>query len=122
MKCRFLMLTVTLLGATVMSGTAADVVELRLNGRYYSEPATVQIVIAVEPDAANRLLRIEADGDRLYRATELTLDGQDEKRLHVVEFKNLPAGWYELRAAVLSTTSDVRGMASQELEVMGGGR
>ena len=36
----------------------------------------------------------------------------------MVEFKNLPAGSYELRAEVLSS-SDVRGSAMQELTVMG---
>ena len=121
MTARFVMLTAALLSATAMSGSAADVVEIHLYGHYYSEPATVRIVVAVEPDEANRLLRIEADGDRMFRATEVTLDGLAEKRMHNVEFKNLPAGLYELRAAVMSAT-DVRGMATQELEVMGGGR
>jgi hypothetical protein len=54
----------------------------------------------------------------LYRSTEVALDGQAEKRLHTVEFKNLPAGTYEVRAEVFSA-SDVRGTAVQELEVMG---
>ncbi len=99
---------------------AREVVEILLRGRYFVEPATVQITVAVEPDKANRALRIEADGDQLFRASELTLAGANEKRLHAVEFKNLPAGTYTLRASVMSS-DDVRGMASQELVVSGAG-
>jgi hypothetical protein len=103
-------------------GDTSEVVEIRVRGHYFSEPATVQITVAVEPDADNRLLRIEADGDRYFRASELTLEGELDKRLHTLEFKNLPAGSYQLRAAVLSREA-VRGQATQELFVTGvGGR
>jgi hypothetical protein len=118
MKCRALLLIGGLLAATAMRGNARELVEIRLNGHYFAAPATVQMVIAVEPNADNRVLRIEADGDQMYRSTELDLEGQAEKRLHTIEFKNLPAGSYEVRAEVLSASS-VRGMAVQELEVMG---
>src|SRR3954468_12279457 len=115
------MLTTAWLCVTAMQATAADLVEIRLNGHYYAEPATVQITVAVEPDQSNRMLRVEADGDSLFRSTEVTLNGSDEKRIHVVEFRNLPAGAYEMRAEVLSSTA-VRGTAVQGVEVMGSPR
>ena len=102
-------------------GHAKEVVEILLRGHYFVEPATVQITVAVEPDAKNRSLRIEADGERLFRASQLSLDGATEKRIHSVEFKNLPAGNYILRAEVLGS-EDVRGMAEQELVVSGSGQ
>lgn len=95
---------------------ADDVVELRLRGRYYSEPATIRITVAVEPNAANRALRIEADGDRLFRSSEVRLSGENARRIHTIEFKNLPAGYYTVRAAVLSNAS-VRGAAEDSLIV-----
>jgi len=107
-----------LTGAT--RGDAHDVVEIRLHGRYFIEPATVRILVAVEPDAENRALLIEADGDQMYRSSELTLTGANEKRLHSIEFRNLPAGYYTLRAQVRSS-HDIRGSASQELVVTGSG-
>lgn len=117
----WLVLGALLVCAGTTSG-ANDVVEIRLRGRYFMEPATVRITVAVEPDEANRLLRIEADGDQMFRASDLTLSGANEKRIHSVEFKNLPAGDYLLRARVMSATA-VRGMATQELVVTGpGGR
>ena len=105
-------------GAT--RGDARDVVEIRLHGRYFIEPATVRILIAVEPDAENRALLIEADGDQLYRSSELALTGATDKRLHSIEFRNLPAGAYTLRAQVKSS-HDIRGSASQDLVVTGSG-
>lgn len=121
MKVRTFGVIVALFAAAAVRGIAGEVVEIRLRGRYFSEPATVQVTIAVEPDAANRFLRIEADGDRMYRSTDLELSGANDKRLHTIEFKNLPAGEYELRAEVFSQDK-MRGMASQELVVAGGGR
>ena len=121
-KARIFAVIIALISIATLRAFAGDVVEIRLRGHYFSEPATVQITVAVEPDAANKVLRVEADGDRLYRSTEVTLLGDGDKRLHTVEFKNLPAGSYELRAEVLSS-DHVRGMATQELLVSGvGGR
>jgi hypothetical protein len=103
-----------LVGSSLVA--AQDVVEIRLRGRYFTDPATVRITVAVEPNADNRTLRVEADGDRLFRSSELALAGDDGKRYHSVEFKNLPAGSYTIRAAVLSS-AQVRGAAEEFLVV-----
>jgi len=117
-KYRYLLLTTALLTIAVIRGSAADVVAIHINGHYFAEPAVIEVTVNVEPDEANRTLRVEADGDSFFRSSEVTLDGVSEKRLHTVEFKNLPAGAYEVRAEVLSAKA-VRGMATQDLEVMG---
>lgn len=115
---RSLALIIPLLALTGSVGSAKDNVEIRLNGRFFAEPATVQLVVAVEPNADNRRLRVEADGDSMFRATEIELAGANEQRLHSVEFKNLSAGGYTLRAQVLSNSS-VRSQAEQEIMVTG---
>jgi hypothetical protein len=117
---RSLALIVPLFALTGSVGSAKDNVEIRLNGRFFAEPATVQLVVAVEPNADNRKLRVEADGDSMFRATEIELSGSSEQRLHTVEFKNLSAGGYTLRAQVLSSSS-VRSQAEQEIMVAGDG-
>jgi hypothetical protein len=63
---------------------------------------------------------IEADGDRLFRSTEVALDGANSQRLHTFEFKNLPDGHYSVRAAVFSNRS-IRG-ADESLVVVGDAR
>jgi hypothetical protein len=124
-KCRIPV--ISLLGILLLSGAAStvgdanDIVEIRLRGRYYAEPATVQITVAVEPDAVNRALRVEADSERMFRSSEIVLAGAGEKRIHTLEFKNLPAGEYTLSAQVYSR-SEMRAVATQQLTVSGGGR
>ena len=116
----FVALTGAIVAALTTAGSAGQVVELRLRGFYFSAPATVSMTVAIEPDDQNAMLRVEADGDRFYRSSELALSGASEKRIHSVEFKNLPEGSYTLRAEVRSK-SEVRGQATQELTVMGVG-
>ena len=115
-------LTAALITTATVSGNAGEVVEIRLRGKYFSEPATVQITVAIEPAKNQRALVIEADGESYFRSSSLTLAGEGEKRLHSVEFKNLPAGTYVLRAEVRSA-QDVLATATQDLVVTGvGGR
>jgi hypothetical protein len=99
---------------------AQQVVDIVLHGKYFSEPATVRFMVAVEPGEKNRTLRVEADSTDMFRASEITLNGADEKRMHAVTFKNLAAGHYMLRAQVLST-SEVIGMAEDDVVVTGMG-
>jgi hypothetical protein len=106
--------------AAAISASAREVVEIRLRGHYFAEPATVRITVAVEPAANHRALVIEADSEHYYRSSALALSGEMDKRLHSVEFKNLPAGNYILRAQVRSREA-VLGAATQELTVTGVG-
>ena len=115
-------LTIALTTVLVISGSAREIVQIRLRGHYYAEPATVRITVAVEPAPDHRSLIIEADGERYFRSSAVALAGDREKRLHSVEFKNLPAGTYTLRALVRSA-EDVLATATQDLIVTGvGGR
>ena len=118
---RTTIVTVVLLVLAALStehAPAKEIVEIRVNGRYYAAPATVSVVVAVEPGQQNRALLVEADGEDYYRSSEIELDGDKEKRLHSVEFKSLPAGEYILRAQVRSKTGII-GRAEAELVVTG---
>jgi hypothetical protein len=116
---RWTALTTSLIALAGIAGSAKDNVEIRLSGKYYAAPATVQLVVAIEPDAQNRTLRVEADGDNMYTSSEVQLAGDREQRLHMIQFKNLAAGEYTLRAQVLSGSA-VRSQAEQEIMVTGG--
>ena len=111
-------LLTTGLVTTGMTVTAGEMVEIRLRGHYYAEPATVRVTVAVEPDDHNRTLRLEADGDSMFRSSEVPLAGSGAERLHTIELKNLPAGTYTLTAEVLSGNA-VLATDEQELTVMG---
>ena len=97
---------------------AKQIVEIRVHGHFFAAPATVPVTIAVEPGASNRALVVEADSDDYYRSSTIELDGENEKRLHTLELKNLPAGDYVVRAEVRSK-SETLGTAVNELVVTG---
>lgn len=114
----FIASVVALTALIAPAGLAKDVVQMHVPGYYYTEPATLLIRILVEPDERNRVLRLEADGERFFRSTEESLEGASEKRVHVIQLRNLPSGQYTVRAQVLSADS-VRGTVAQQLTVMG---
>ena len=118
---RWTALIASLVALTGAAGSARENVEIRLSGRFFAEPATVQMIIAVEPDAENRTLRVEADGDNMFCSTEVQLAGDKAQRLYTIQFKNLAAGEYTLRAQVRSNSS-IRSQATQEIMVTGDGR
>ena len=109
-----------LIASAATAGDASEIVEIVLHGRYFTEPATVRFMVAVEPNDENRMLRIEADSAEMFWASEMALNGAGEKRLHTITFKNLTAGHYMLRAQVRSA-NNVRGTATHEVVVTGAG-
>ena len=54
----------------------------------------------------------------MFRSSEVDLSGAGDKRIHTIQFRGLPAGYYMLRAEVLSTDK-VLATAEQPLIVSG---
>lgn len=96
---------------------AASPLELRVPGYFYTEPASVLVTVSVEPEAENRMLRIEMDGDRMFRSTDVSLEGADDAKIHTIQFKNLPSGSYTVRARLLAANDREIASAQQALEV-----
>jgi len=120
-RTAFVAVILLVLPALIPSVTPAnEIVQIRLRGYIFPAPATIPVTVAVEPAAQNRMLVVEADGDSYFRSSAVTLEGADEKRLHLIEFKSLPAGSYVVRATVRSSR-EVLGTASEGLTVTGMG-
>ena len=117
-KTACILLGAAVIAAATTPGRATQLVEISVRGHYYSAPATVIVNVAVEPGDKNYKLVLEADSERFFRSSEIELSGVSDKRIHTMEFKNLPEGEYELRAEVRSRTG-VLGVDSQALTVMG---
>ena len=113
-----LLMAATTVAALMTSGRASQVVEINVRGHYFSAPATVIVNVAVEPGEQNYKLVIEADSERFFRSSEIELTGVSDKRIHTMQFKNLPEGEYELRAEVRSRR-DILGKAMRAVTVMG---
>jgi hypothetical protein len=103
---------------SVTLGETAEVVSTVIRDSIVNEPANIRFLVAVEPNEENRFLWVEADSGNLYRASELTLNGAREKRLHTFVFTSLPGGRYTLRAEVRSRSA-VRGLATRSIVIIG---
>ena len=113
------LLVLVLVGAAgATPGDAAEVISIIMKGTYFTEPATVRFLVAVEPNEENRFLWVEAESADLYRASEAPLNGAREKRLHGFVFTSLPGGEYMLRVEVRSMSA-VRGLATRSIVVVG---
>ena len=61
---------------------ASEVVSLRLYGNVFPAPATIPVTITVEPAAKNRMLLVEADGDRSDAGADVPGQRQDQGDEH----------------------------------------
>jgi hypothetical protein len=71
------------------------------------ENQDVRAVVRVRPDAANRSLVLELDGE-YFSSTERSLDGVNAARTYEFYFHRLPAGDYVLHASVGDVNGRVR--------------
>jgi hypothetical protein len=120
MKLRWnhvVLLSVLVVVIALPSIVAARIVEIRLNTRFAMAPATVRVMVVVEPHAANRTLRVALDGDGMFSSSDIALEGAGEKRVHELYFKSVPAGHYAIVAEVLAAHA-VRGTAVENFSVI----
>jgi hypothetical protein len=105
---RLVMKTATLLaGAMLLSVTSLSAnpsLDLHISPTVSAAPATLRARATVVPDADNRALTFSADSQSFFRSSEVQLDGDKAPRTILMEFRDLPAGTYEV-SAVLNGSS-----------------
>lgn len=106
---------VVLTGAVTTN--AREAVGLRVSPNISMAPATVRVLVTVEPDANNKELVLEADSGSFYTSSVVQLDGDKSSRSQTFLFKELPAGTYEVTARVVQRNGDVH-KASGEYMVL----
>jgi hypothetical protein len=77
-------------------------------------PASLTIRALVEPDDANRLLRVVVDSPEFATISEVPLNGRAAQRLNVLEVKGVPSGEYHVRAEVYGT----RGQLGETVQIV----
>jgi hypothetical protein len=96
-----------------------DGLTLRLTPRFVSAPGYLRSLIRVSPNAKNRVLRVEIDSAGYYRSSDIQLDGASAPMSHFVDWKEVPAGKYDLRVSVLGAGDDPRVVRSINFQVLG---
>jgi hypothetical protein len=118
---RLLALTVALacLPPIVTALGAADRVHIRVWPATAMAPTNFLVRVIIERNAANRWIRVTAESEDYFGSSEGQLDGERSSRLRVVQFREVPAGTYEVRAVVFDQNGDVTGSAQTSARVIG---
>jgi hypothetical protein len=66
-------------------------------------------------------LRVVAESDDFYRASEVELDGDRAARTNVFEFRSLPSGSYEVTAILLGADRRARASVRTRVSVIASG-
>ena len=69
-----------------------------------SAPGYLRSLIRVAPNAENRSMRVEIDSAGYYRSSEIQLDGASAPMSHFMDWKEVPAGKYELTVTVMGVS------------------
>jgi hypothetical protein len=86
-------------------------------------PANLVVRAVVDADPANRAIQISAESEDFYRSSEISLDGDRAPRTSQFEFRSLPPGSYEVRAALVGSMGEERASIAQQVDVIpAGGR
>ena len=100
------------------AGEPADPLMLRLTPRFVSAPGYLRSVIRVAPHADNRTMRVEIDSAGYYRSSEIQLEGESAPMSHFMDWKEVPAGKYELTVTVMGA-SGPRAVRHLTFQVLG---
>jgi hypothetical protein len=106
---------------TTAASGAKDNLSLRVSPAVSFAPADLVIQTRLEPDAANREMEVIAESGDFYRSSSIQLEGDRAPRTVRFEFRSLPAGEYEVRAAVMGKDGQRRAIARSRVNVMQNG-
>jgi len=108
----------SVLAITALPVGAGEALRMRVSPAYSYAPATLAIQISVESDAANRALFVAAESPEFYRSSEIALEGDRSPRTNIVRYTSLPAGAYDVRAALIGADGRVRASDARSVTVM----
>lgn len=98
--------------AALMATTSSPPLRVIVSPRLALAPSNVTVLVRLEPAPMDRYLGVSVDNGETYtRTSEQTLDGEVSPRLFRFEYRDLPAGEYDVRAVVgtrLATRAEAR--------------
>jgi len=81
-------------------------------------PALVRIQAIVRPADENRGLMFVLDSDNYYRRSVIPLDGGTDARVHVAEFRAVPAGVVQVTVALVDRRGGTRVAVQDVVQIM----
>jgi hypothetical protein len=77
---------------------------LKVSPAMAAAPAFIRVSAIVEASDENRSLEVVAQSPQFFRSSTIDLDGRSAPPLTVIEYPNLPPGFYEVSAVLIGTT------------------
>jgi hypothetical protein len=115
---RTLLLLSSFLLLPLPAGAATDGVAIQVTPAVAFAPATVRVKATVDRNDANRAIEVVAESASFYRSSEIQLDGDEAPRTSLFQFKDLPAGDYEVTALLIDAEGQQHAV-SKQLRVVG---
>jgi hypothetical protein len=114
---------VTVIVVSPLSGDlgAADRVHIRVWPATSMAPTSFTVRVFIERHAENRWIKVTVESESYFGSSEGQLEGERSSRLRLVQFRDVPAGAYDVRAAVLDQHGAVIGAAQATARVIGRG-
>jgi hypothetical protein len=82
-----------------------------------SDRGDMTVQVLVTRDAENQWMRVTAESESYYSASEMELEGEYSPRVKVIRFRSVPAGWYEVTGTVYDQQKHVKGLARRSVLV-----
>jgi hypothetical protein len=100
---------------------AKEPLSIRVSPAMSFAPANLIVKSSIEPDASNRAVEIVVDGDQFYRSSLVQLDGEQAPRTSIFEFRGLPSGEYDVKAALIGADGRARAVARAQANIVESG-
>src|SRR5262245_42664653 len=101
--------------------TAKEPLSIRVSPSVSFAPATMVVRTSIEPDILNRAIEVVADSEQFYRSSIVQLDGERAPRTSIFEFRSLPPGEYEVKAALIGADGHAKAIARTSVTVVESG-
>jgi hypothetical protein len=124
MKIQANVLPIVVMATAFTSNTfvaAKESLSIRVSPTVSFAPANLVVRTSIEPDASNRAVEIVADSDQFYRSSLVQLEGEQAPRISVFEFRSLPPGRYEVKAALIGVDGHAKAIARAHVNVVESG-
>jgi hypothetical protein len=76
---------------------------LQVSPTMTAAPAFIRVRALVESHEDNRSLEIVAQSPQFFRSSTIDLDGRNAPPLTVIEYPNMPPGFYDVTAVLVGT-------------------
>jgi hypothetical protein len=122
MKMKLGLFGILMLLTTLPLGAGQQRMTMKVSPSMAFAPANLIVRAIVEADAQNRAIAIVAESADFYRSSEIQLEGDRAPRTNTFEFRSLPPGNYEVRAALFGADGRERAMVRQSVNIISTGQ